>query len=142
MRIDRVSMALEGRASARPWELRLNERLSRRDPRLHAVITEIGLARFDLLWALRKCDGIDTPTPGSVETSPCQRVRTDFARKIFGELLVGGFARIWRLFTIPFDSRAGDFDDRRLGTVGRTSRLTVMRRNSYLHVNVGGRHRT
>jgi hypothetical protein len=75
-----------------------------------------------------------------VETSPCQRVRTDFARKIFGKLFVGGFARIWRLFPIPSDSRAGHFDDRRLGTVGRTSRVTVMRRNSYLHVNVGGMH--
>jgi hypothetical protein len=31
---------------------------------------------------------------------PCQRVRTDFAREIFGKLHIGGFARIWRLFPI------------------------------------------
>jgi hypothetical protein len=67
-----------------------------------------------------------------VRISPGQRVWTDFARKIFGKLFVGGFARIWRLYPIPFDPRAGHFDDRRLGTVGRMSRSTVMRRNSYL----------
>jgi hypothetical protein len=118
----------------------LNERLARRQPRLHAVIIEIGLAGFDPWWAFRKSNGIDTPTPGSVETSPCQHVRTDFARKILGKLFVGGFACIGRLFPIPFDPRAGYFDDRRLGTVGRMSRCTVMRGNSHLHVKVWGWH--
>ena len=74
-----------------------------------------------------------------MEPGPGQRGRTDFARQIFGKLGVGGFDRRWRLFPIPLDSRAGNFDNHHEGTVGSTPRR-VMRRSSYLNININGRH--
>jgi hypothetical protein len=90
---------------------RLDERLSRRNPRLHAIICEIRRARFHPWRTLGKCNGFDKPTHGAMEPDRRQRVRSDFARKIFCKLGVGGFARIWRLFSMPFNSQAGNFDD-------------------------------
>jgi len=52
-----------------------------------------------------------------METRPCQCVRGDSARKILGKLFIRGFARVWQLFSIPFDSRAGHFDELRDGTM-------------------------
>ena len=46
-----------------------------------------------------------------MKPGPSQRGRTDFARQIFGKLGIGGFDRIWRLFSIPLNSRAGNFDN-------------------------------
>src|SRR5271165_1424373 len=56
------------------------------------IIAEIRRAH---LWrTLGKCDAFDRPTPGTMEPGHCQRVRTDFARQIFGKLFVGGYVRI------------------------------------------------
>jgi hypothetical protein len=99
-------------------------------------MTEIRRARFHLWRALGKCDGFNRPTPGAMEPGTCQRLRTNFAREVFGELFVGGFPRIWRLFPVPFNSRAGNFDDHHLGTIGSTPRQ-VMLCSSYLYINVG-----
>jgi hypothetical protein len=101
---------------------RLDERLSRRSPRLHTIITEIRRARIHPWRALGKGNGFDKPPSGAMEPGPCQRVRTDFARKIFGKLFVGGFTSIRRLLPIPFNSRAGHFDNRRLRTIRGTPR--------------------
>jgi hypothetical protein len=76
-----------------------------------------------------------------MERLPCQRVRADFARKIFSKVFVGSFSRIGRLFSIPFDSRSWHFDDRRLRTIQRMPKR-VMRRTSYLYVNGEGWHST
>jgi len=88
--IHHPAMALFKKFSTDP----LDERLSRRNPRLHTIITEIRRAHFYLWRTLGKCDAFDRPTPGAMEPGHCQRVRTDFASQLFGKLFVGGFVRI------------------------------------------------
>src|ERR1700675_2509781 len=110
----------QARTKAPRGKLILDERLSGRNPSLHVLITEIRRARIHHWWTLRKCDGFDKPARRMIKPGSCQRVRSDFARKIFDKLFVGSLASKWRLFPVPFDSRAGNFDDRRLRTIGST----------------------